>query len=243
MPDHRFAALHVDLVGPLPPSEGHTYLMTVVDRFSRWVEAIPLVSITAEACAAALLRHWVSRFGVPATLVTDRGRQFTSGLWTELMALLGIVRAQTTAYHPQSNGMVERMHRPLKERLMSRACATGVSSWMDHLPFFLLGLRSSIREDSNCSPADLVYGCTLRLPGDIVAPQPPAPRASDFASHLHSVMRQAAPMPIVTHGSQPCRIDPGLVAATKVLLRVDAVRRPLVPPYNCLLYTSDAADE
>ena len=81
MPDARFAAIHLDLVGPLPESEGHSYLLTVVDRFSRWMEAIPLSSITAESCAWALLLHWVSRFGVPSSIVTDRGRQFTSGLW------------------------------------------------------------------------------------------------------------------------------------------------------------------
>ena len=64
-PDSRFESIHVDLVGPLPESEGHRYLFTIVDRFSRWAEAIPLVDMTAKSCARALLRHWVSRFGVP----------------------------------------------------------------------------------------------------------------------------------------------------------------------------------
>ena len=133
MPDHRFSALHLDLVGPLPPSEGHSYLLTVIDRFSRWVEAIPLVTMTAHACAMALLRHWVARFGVPGSIVTDRGRQFTSSLWSELSSLLGVAHNQTTAYHPQSNGLVERLHRTLKERLMSRSQATGVSLSLIHI--------------------------------------------------------------------------------------------------------------
>ena len=90
MPDHRFQALHLDIVGPLPESEGHQYLLTVIDRYSRWMEAIPMASVTAHTCARALLRHWVARFGTPATIVTDRGRQFTSQLWSELSILLGL---------------------------------------------------------------------------------------------------------------------------------------------------------
>ena len=232
MPDHRFAALHLDLVGPLPCSEGYSYLLTVIDRFSRWIEAIPLQSITAQHCATALLRHWVARFGVPASIVTDRGRQFTSGLWLELSRLLGISLSQTTAYHPQSNGMIERQHRTLKDRLVARACATGSNSWMDHLPFVLLGLRSSIREDSACSPSDLLYGTHLRLPGDLLQPSSPPPALSDFALHLRSVMKSSAPMPVVWHGSASSRVDPSLERVSHVFVRVDAVKRPLVPPYD-----------
>ena len=114
VPDARFDVIHIDLVGPLPPSRGFTYLLTCVDRYTRWPEAIPLTSITAEAVAQAFLTGWISRFGVPSTIVTDRGRQFESRLWTHLMSLLGSKRARTTAYHPQTNGMVERFHRQLK---------------------------------------------------------------------------------------------------------------------------------
>ena len=103
VPDRRFAALHLDIVGPLPESEGCRYLLTVIDRYTRWLEAIPLSTITASSCAGALLRHWISRFGVPDTVVTDQGRQFTSDLWCELTNTLGIQRKQTTAYHPQAN--------------------------------------------------------------------------------------------------------------------------------------------
>ncbi len=100
-------------VGPLPPSRGFTYLLTCIDRFTRWPEALPLSAITAEAVAQAFISGWVACFGVPSTIVTDRGRQFESNMWNALMSLLGSKRARTTAYHPQSNGMVERFHRQL----------------------------------------------------------------------------------------------------------------------------------
>ena len=84
LPSARFASLHVDLVGPLPVCEGHRYLFTCIDRFSRWAEAIPLEDMTAKSCAKALVRQWVSRYGVPEDVTTDRGAQFTSDLWKEL---------------------------------------------------------------------------------------------------------------------------------------------------------------
>ena len=92
----RFGSVHVDLVGPLPVSEGYRYLFTMIDRYTRWIEAVPLVTMTAEECAKALLRSWISRFGVPGDITTDQGRQFTSALWAEMNTMLGIKSLRTT---------------------------------------------------------------------------------------------------------------------------------------------------
>ena len=67
-----------------PQSEGHSYIFTMVDRWSRWPEAIPVKDISATTCADALIRGWIARFGVPNNLTSDRGAQFTSALWAEL---------------------------------------------------------------------------------------------------------------------------------------------------------------
>ena len=117
VPGIRFSHVHLDLVGPLPNSQGFTYLLTMIDRTSRWPEVVPLSSITAVVCAQALLSSWISRFGVPSVITTDRGAQFTSSVWSEVCSILGIKRSQTTSYHPQSNGLIERFHRSLKTSL------------------------------------------------------------------------------------------------------------------------------
>ena len=75
-PDRRFGSLHLDLVGPLPESRGMRYLFTVVDRFTRWIEVVPIPDITAETVVRAFLLNWVARYGVPGDVVADRGSQF-----------------------------------------------------------------------------------------------------------------------------------------------------------------------
>ena len=120
VPSSRFEHLHVDIVGPFPPSRGYTYLFTVIDRFTRWPEAIPMADCTAQTCAQAFLSGWIARFGVPPSVTSDRGRQFISELWRDVLHLFGIKPTQTTSYRPQANGMVERMHHQLKASLKAR---------------------------------------------------------------------------------------------------------------------------
>ena len=101
VPDARFEIIHVDLVGPLPQSRGHTHVLTLVDRFSRWQEALPLANTDTEAVARVLLSGWVARYGVPKDIVSDRGPQFTSLVWSSMARMLGSHAHTTTAYHPQ----------------------------------------------------------------------------------------------------------------------------------------------
>jgi hypothetical protein len=171
-PTQRFSHLHINLAGPLPMSRDcFTHLLTVIDRSTRWAEAIPLRSTSATNCADALVTGWVSRFGVPEQVTSDQGRQFSS-VWDALSRQLGIKMRFTTAYHPQSNGLVERFHHRLKEALRARLAG---ADWPQHLPWVLLGLRAAPREDSGISAAELVYGCPLSLPGQFLSATEPPP--------------------------------------------------------------------
>lgn len=241
LPEGRFLEVHMDLVGPLPPSRGYRYILTMVDRYTRWMEAIPINGITADEVAMAFLETWISRFGVPAVVTTDQGRQFESSLFQELSRLMGFSHNHTTAYHPQSNGMVERFHRTLKASLM--ATLQGSPMWADRLPLVLLGLRTMIREESKHSAADLVYGQPLRLPGDFFSPPATLPLESDLASDLRRQFQDLRPVPPRDAPTRRSFISSDLQQATHVFLRVDAVRQPLTPPYEGPYEVLDKTDK
>ena len=89
LPNSHFDCIHIDIVGPLPQSRGHNYLFTLIDRFTRWFKAIPMVDISAESCSSALLSGWLSCFSLPKEITSDRGQQFVSDLWSQLLNMIG----------------------------------------------------------------------------------------------------------------------------------------------------------
>ena len=229
-PDSRFLHIHIDLVGPLPPSHGNSYLLTVVDRFTRWPEAIPLPTMDAVTVARHLVSGWIARFGVPELITTDRGSQFESRLWTEVSKLLGTSRIRTCAYHPEANGMVERFHRQLKSALRTDDDA---ASWSDRLPLVLLGVRTALKEDLGCTAADLVYGCSLRLPGDFLSPMS-SDTSSDpasLASRLRAAMSELRPTP-PRPGSRQIFISQDMQTCSHVFIRRDSHRSPFQYVYD-----------
>ncbi|VDP22585.1 unnamed protein product [Schistosoma margrebowiei] len=90
--DARFDHVHLDLVGPLPDSNGYTYLLTCVERFTRCPEAVPIKEITAETVARTFVERWVANFGCTSTINTDREFQFESELFPRLTKLLEVTR-------------------------------------------------------------------------------------------------------------------------------------------------------
>ena len=90
---------------------------------------------------------------MPVVITSDRGVQFTLAIWQILCKTLRIKCVVTTAYHPQSNGLVECFHRQLKNALKSRACRV---DWAEHLPWVMLGIRAAPKEDSAVSAAETV---------------------------------------------------------------------------------------
>lgn len=230
MPQRRFDHINIDIVGPLPPSRGYTYLLTIVDRFSRWSEAIPLCDISATSCARALIHHWMARFGLPTDMTSDRGTQFTSQLWAALTELLGTKMHHTTAYHPQSNGLVERFHRQMKAALKARLSGP---NWIDELPWVLLGIRTAPKADLHASSAELVYGAPLTVPGDFVSPQ--SNLSVETEAHLRRLretVRALAPVPMSRHGTRRTHMPPALKDSKFVFIRRDGYKTPLTPPYE-----------
>ena len=114
----KFRHIHMDIVVPLPTAwQGYTYILTIMDRFSRYLVAVPLRGIRTETVVEAFYENWVTRFGVPEVVVTDQGAQFESEIMSELCKRWGIDKRRTCAYHPQANGLVERSHQEIKKMM------------------------------------------------------------------------------------------------------------------------------
>jgi hypothetical protein len=186
---------------------------------------------TTVDCANALFQGWVSRFGVPAVITSDRGPQFTSSLWAAFCSLLNIQHNQTTAYHPQSNGMVERFHRRLKDALRAR-CAS--ANWVDHLPCVLLGLRAAPREDDSSTPAQEVFGTPLILPGHFLdSPEiPPKIFLEQFSKTLSTAEHSATRHNTAAAHGPPPQLPEDLARAPTVFVRRDGHVPPLQLLYD-----------
>ncbi|XP_062551045.1 uncharacterized protein LOC134216025 [Armigeres subalbatus] len=200
----------------------------MIDRYSRWPEAVPLPDMLAETVAKAFCNVWVSRFGVPEIISTDQGRQFESELFLEMTRVFGTHRVRTTAYHPQANGLVERFHRTLKAAIM----CVDAKHWCDKLPLILLGLRSAVREDINCSVAEMIYGQPIRIPGEFYDTASKDIDRTEFVKTLRQLIQQVGPIGNRNHAKQHVFIPNDLKTCKHVFVRVDTVRRALQHPYD-----------
>lgn len=102
-PDGRFDQIHIDIIGPLPISNGLNYCLTMIDRFSRWVEAVPLVETSAQTIDRVFSNSWISRYGAPKIITTDQGAQFESRFNSNIHRAIEFNRLRTNSHHPISS--------------------------------------------------------------------------------------------------------------------------------------------
>lgn len=113
-----FGRIAIDITGPFPKSEnGNIYILVVADYFTKFMEIFPIQNIEADTIADVIFKGWIKRYGCPGEIHTGQGSQFESRLFREMCKVLQINKTRTTAYHPQSDGMVERLKRTIKDML------------------------------------------------------------------------------------------------------------------------------
>ena len=192
--DHRsfqylsgpFDRIGVDVVQFPKSARGYRYAIVFVDYLTKWVEVFPTPDQSALTIARLLVSKIISRHGAPRELLSDHGAAFLSKLLHELYRLMGIHKVSTTAYHLQTDGLVERFHRTLTA-ILSKTSQPGGSDWDERLPFVLFAYRCCEQESTHESPFFMLYGRDPVLPTE-EALSPPVKRCyleyDDYRSQI-----------------------------------------------------------
>ncbi|XP_014212919.1 uncharacterized protein LOC106642604 [Copidosoma floridanum] len=141
--------------------------------------------------------------------------------------MIGAMHVKITAYHPQSNGMVKRLHRTLKAALK---CST--LPWVDALPSVLLGLRPTYKEDLKASPAEMVYGSSLRVLGEFFTTTTSKADCSTFVKGLRQLFKPLKAVPAAHHSPARPFVFKNFDKYSHVFKRDDKIKKPLEQPYT-----------
>jgi transposase InsO family protein len=165
-----FAVWGLDIVGPLRKAlGGYTHLLVAIDKFSKWVEVRPITNLRAEQ-AVTFFTDIVYRLGVPNSIITDNGSQFTGRKFLEFYDKFHIRVDWAVVAHPQTNGQVERANgmilQGLKPRIFDRQNKSG-RKWLQELPAVVWSLRTTPSRATGFTPFFLVYGAEAILPTDL----------------------------------------------------------------------------
>jgi transposase InsO family protein len=159
----------LDIVGPLRKVPGYTHMLVAVDKFSKWVEVRPITNLRAEQ-AVSFFTDVIHRFGVPNSIITDNGSQFTSRKFLEFCDKHHIRVDWTAVAHPQTNGQVEQANgmilQGLKPRIFDRLNKSG-RRWLQELPVVVWSLRTTPSRATGFTPFFLVHDVEAVLPTDL----------------------------------------------------------------------------
>jgi hypothetical protein len=157
VPDRTWQDLSVDFIVGLPPSSGYTNLMVVKDRLGKGTILVPMTTIEADDVAWAFVREVFRHHSLPRSIVSDRGTQFVSLLWSKICQLLNIQKKLSTAHHPQTDGGTERANSDI-EVLVRIFCNYDQNNWATLCPVLELMMNSRTNTSIGVSPFFLQHG-------------------------------------------------------------------------------------
>ena len=165
--------IYLDVVGPMAQTENNNkYILTCQDNLSKYVIAIPMKNQTVEEVTEAFVNNIILIYGIPNYIVTDQGTNFMSDMFKRICKLFKIEKINTTAYHPESNGALERTHKTLVTYLRC-FCNPKTSDWDKWLPFASFTYNTSPHAITKFSPYELLFGRKCNIPGILqTTPQP-----------------------------------------------------------------------
>lgn len=158
----------VDVTGPFQTSDrGNTEILVFIDHFTKYAELVPVKQHTANICAKKLINKIILRHGVPERLLSDRGRNFIDNVSTLVYKILGIKKITTTAYHPQGNGITERINRTIKNSL-AKYVYKHQKDWDVYLRYINFAYNTTQHSATKETPFFLMHGRRETVPIDIV---------------------------------------------------------------------------
>lgn len=224
----------MDIIGPLPLVQDfsggispHRYVVTFIDKFTRWMEAETIPNMSVEEVAAAFLKSWVSRFGCPLELITDRGRQFESELFQQLSSTLGFLKFRTTSFNLKCNGQIERQHRTLKNILRCHK-----ENWLKTLPLAMFAMHITPSSVTQFAPFTLVTGTSIHTPKCFIENSKHENNVNQFIKELSQHMETLTYTEPIWNNKLKTYIPPDLKTCSKVWVRVDRIKKALESPYS-----------
>ena len=254
--DEPFSRILIDCVGPLPRTKsGNGYLLTIMCTSTRFPEAIPLRNIKTKSIVKALIKFFTF-VGLPKSVQSDQGSNFMSGIFQQVMHELGIKQYRSSAYHPESQGALERFHQTLKNMIRSY-CFDTEKDWDEGIHLLLFAVRESVQESLGFSPFELVFGHSVRGPLKLLkekflsndeTPLNLLQYVSDFRNRLSRACEVARSNLKTSQGKMKARYDNHVIdrkfkPGDKVLALLPIPGRPLQAryfgPYTIDKKTSD----
>lgn len=163
-PFHRIG---IDIKGPLPVTKnGNKYIIVAMDYLTKWPEARAITNMRADTVAKFIYEEIICRHGTPYEILSDRGRSFLNQVIEELCDKFQTKHRLTSAYRPQTNGMVERFNRTIGE-CIGKLLSDKEKEWDEYLDAVLLAYRTSKHETTGFTPFQLIYGRRARLPVEL----------------------------------------------------------------------------
>ncbi|KAJ1685137.1 hypothetical protein LUZ63_016527 [Rhynchospora breviuscula] len=160
----------IDLLGPFPQGQGNVkFLVVAVEYFTKWIEAKPLATITSQKVVDFVRHQIVYRYGLPHTIISDNGTQFTGAPFQDFCKGLGIRSYTSSVSHPQSNSLAEVSNRTILEGLKKKIEGSK-NTWTEYLDEILWAYRTTPRTATRRSPFGMVYGMEAVTPMKIVHP-------------------------------------------------------------------------
>jgi len=160
----------MDILGPFSPGKGQVkFLIVAIDYFTKWIEAKPLASITAQQVQQFVWKDIIYRYGILHIIITDNGRQFIDKELAKFYIGIGIKHVTSSIEHPQTNGQAEAANKVILVELRKRL-DNAKGRWPEELVEVLWAYRCTPQSATNESPFSLVYGVDAMIPVEIGEP-------------------------------------------------------------------------